>query len=119
MKKLLSFILILFLSLNLCACKKKIRSLILFNNNHITKETLLKKSNEFKAGKRIYFIFMTKKPLPTETIRIKIFKRTASARNSVTGLVYCKEFKLKKDNIYYYTDYIVLHNAGDYCMMIY
>ncbi len=108
------------LFLVISGCKpKKPKSVILFNKYPITKENFLNNSTEFDAQKRIYYVYMTEKGIRTDKIRIKIFKRDSKARDSITKLVYCKDFKMKYDNIYYYTDYIVLHSAGDYCMMVF
>ena len=120
MKKFLTLFLLFILMVALSGCKpKKPKAIILFNKYPITKENFLNNSTEFDTQKRIYYVYMTEKGIRTDKIRVKVFKRESKARDSITKLVYCHDFKMKYDNIYYYTDYIVLHTAGDYCMMVF
>lgn len=99
--------------------KKKPKAVILFNNVPITKENALDNRTSFQTGKRIYYILITKKELKSDTIRVKVYSRKASANNTRNSLVYCNDFRLNKDNVYYYTDYIVMNSAGEYNMAIY
>lgn len=122
MKKFLTIAAIIFVGLFLTACKPPTpHSIILFNKYPITKETFLNNSTEFDLDKRIYFVFMTEKPLNknNEKIRIKIYKRDSKANDFVSKLVYCKDFRLMKNDIYYYTDYFVMNEKGTFCMMVY
>lgn len=117
-KKILYFILFIFLFLSLSACEKQ-QSIILFNNLPITKENLLNNATEFSTEKRIYYVFITELPLKTNQIRVRIMKRDEKARNQAIKVVYSNDFKLYKDQVYYYNDYIVINEAGAYCMAIY
>lgn len=99
-------------------CSKP-KTMILFNQVPITKETLLNNSNEFIAGKRFYYIFITEKPLKTNFVRVRVLKRDDKARGEITKLYYSKDFRLYKDQIYYYNDYLVINEAGTYCMAVY
>lgn len=100
------------------ACSKP-DAMIFFNNAPITKENILNNSTEFSAGKKIYYLFMTQKPLNTEAIRVRILKEDEKAKYQATRIVYSNDFWLHKDQIYYYNDYIVINEAGYYCMLIY
>lgn len=113
-----TLLLILCLTLGLTACSNT-KTLILFNNAPITKENLLNNPTEFTAGKKIYYIFITEQPLKTNSIRVRIFKRDDKANSSITNVVYSNDFRLYKNQIYYYTDYIVMNEAGCYCMTVY
>lgn len=113
------FIVVFFLSVLLFTACDKHKSIILFNNNPITKENLLTNPTDFTAGKRIYYIFITEQPLQTNFVRIRILKRDEKANYETTKIVYSNDFRLNKDQIYYYTDYIVMHEAGFYCMYVY
>lgn len=117
-KKLVTLIFLIFIAFTLSGCHKP-RTIILFNRYPITKDNFLNNSTKFEADKRIYYIFITEKLLDSDLIRVRILKRDASANNEVTGLVYSNDFRMKKDQIYYYTDYIVLRESGNYCMAIY
>ncbi len=114
-KKLWYLVLILGASLCLCACDKP-TTMILFNQDPITKDNFLNNSNRFVAGKRIYYLFITQKPLKTEFIRIRILKRGEKADMAISKVVYSNDFKLTKDQVYYYNDYIVISSAGYYSM---
>lgn len=117
-KTFLSILIIVFLTLGLTACNKP-QALLIFNDNPITKENLLQNSSEFKVGKKFYYIFITEKPLETNIIRVRILKRDEKADYQPTKLVYSNDFKLNKDQIFYYTDYIVMNDTGYYYMLIY
>lgn len=117
----ISFILILLIAVTAVAmsgCAKQ-TSMILFNQYPITKENLLSNSSEFVQGKRFYYIFITQRPLDSSLIRVRILKREEKADFAASKLVYSNDFKPYKDQVYYYTDYLVLHETGYYCMQIY
>lgn len=117
-KKFLTLFLVFCSIFIFTACDKP-KSIILFNTNPITKENLLTNPTDFTAGKRIYYIFITEKPLQTDFVRIRILKRDEKANNEATKIVYSNDFRLTKGQIYYYTDYIVMNEAGSYCMLVY
>lgn len=117
-KKLLTVLSILFLAFISSACHRP-DTIILFNKYPITKDNLLENSSEFVAGKRIYYIFISEKPLETDSIRVRILKRDDKANYEAIKLVYSNDFRLNKDQIYYYTDYIVMNETGYYCMLVY
>lgn len=120
MHKKLIFTLLLFCSIFIFSgCGHPNHGIILFNKNPITKANLLNNANEFGIGNRLYYIFITEKPLKTNSIRVRILKRDEKANFQITKLVYSNDFRLSKDQVYYYTDYIVLHETGYYCMAIY
>lgn len=109
---------ILAFSLLLTGCDKP-KTMILFNRNPITKENFLNNSTEFPTGTKIYYLFITEKTLNTNIIRIRILKRDEKAGNQPTKIVYSNDFRMFKDQLYYYNDYIVINDAGNYCMLIY
>lgn len=116
-KKILIF-LVLFFAFTLCGCVKP-TTIILFNKEPITKENLLNNSSEFTVGKRIYYIFITEKPLETNEVRVRVLKKEEKADFEINKIAYSNDFRLNKDQVYYYNDYIVMHEAGYYCMAIY
>jgi len=117
-KKFIYLILFAFISLGLCGCDKP-TSMILFNKYPITKENLLTNASEFVAGKRIYYIFISERPLQTDMVRIQVIKREEKANMALGKIVYSNDFRLSKDQVFYYTDYLVIHEAGYYCMAVY
>ena len=52
-------------------------------------------------------------------VRIMVLKRDEKANFEPGKIVYSNDFRLNKDQIYYYNDYIVIHEAGTYCMAVY
>lgn len=115
---LLFFLLFTFCFLLLTGCDRP-KTIILFNKNPITKENFLNNSTEFPMGTKIYYLFITEKRLDTNTIRIRVLKRDEKAGNQPVKLVYSNDFRMFKDQLYYYNDYIVINDAGNYCMLIY
>lgn len=115
---LLLLILLIGLSIGLCGCSKA-KTIIVFNHDPITKENILNNANEFSKDKRIYYIFITEKKLPTTEIRIRVIKREEKANFSLGKIVYSNDFRLYKDQMYYYNDYIRINEAGYYLMAIY
>ena len=52
-------------------------------------------------------------------VRIKIYKRDEKANFSVTKVAFTADFKLNKDQVNYYNDYIVMHEPGYYYMAVF
>jgi len=117
-KKFVFLVLILCTSLALCGCNKP-SAMILFNKYPITKENMLENNTAFVAGKRIYYLFITQNPLKTKMIRVMVIKRDEKANFALTKIVYSNDFRLSSDQVYYYNDYLVIHEAGYYCMKVY
>lgn len=117
-KKIINTLIILFLVITTTACHRP-KTLILFNNEPITKENVLNNATQFIAGKKIYYVFMTEKKLDSNLIRVRILKKDGKVNIQPVSLIYSNDFRLNKDQLFYYSDYIVLNTAGDYCMVIY
>lgn len=117
-KKILNLLLIFFSLFIFCGCNKN-APIILFNKDPITRETLLNNSTQFVKGKRFYYIFITQKPLTVNSIRVRIYKRDEKANMNLSKMAYSNDFRLAKDNIYYYSDYLVMNEVGYYCMMVF
>lgn len=95
------------------------QAIILFNKNPITINNVLENATEFQTDKRIYYVFMSKKEIQPNVIRVKVYKRDAKARHQITKLAYSNDFKLNAGEVYYFSDYIIMHDGGEYCMMVY
>lgn len=100
------------------ACNKP-KTLILFNNEPITKENLLSNSTQFVAGKKIHYLFITEKKLTSNLIRVRVLKKEGKVNIQPINVISSNDYRLNKDQLFYYSDYIVLNTAGDYCMVIY
>lgn len=118
-KKLLTCFLLFLLPLFfLTACNKK-KAIILFNSNPITKQNLLENATEFVKNERFYYIFISEKPITSDRVRIRVFKRDPKANYQPTKLVNSNDYKLRKDQVYYYDSYLVINDAGEFCMVVY
>ena len=117
-KKLVLFILVIVFCFGLCGCDRP-KTIILFNNYPITKENLLTNASQFTAGKRFYYIFITEQKLDTNLIRVRVLKKDGKGKFGPVKLVYSNDFRLSKAQIYYYTDYLVLNETGDFTMYVY
>ena len=119
MKYLKIFTIIICLCLCLCGCKKKEEAGILFNKEPITKANVMNASRTFEAGQRIYYLFYTPEKLTTEFIRVQVFK---AADNSPVGgysIIWTCDYRIMKQNMYYYYNNFVLHNPGKYVMQVF
>lgn len=111
-------ILIFFVCIITSGCKKS-TTMILFNSNPITKETVLQNDVNFIVGQKIYYLFITEKQLPSTTIRVELRKKDEKTEFWGVKIVYGNDYRLYKDQLYYFNDYIVLHEAGHYYMLVY
>lgn len=114
-KIFLVFIFSLFL---FCACKYD-RGIILFNTQPITKENALHDSKVFKAGERVYYLFIAPKRMENKYIRVQIFKMTDKAPWGGNEVRRTKDYRLMKDERYYHSDYFVLYEKGRYVMQVF
>lgn len=104
-----------------CACDNE-KSVILFNKLPITSETISSKSNTniFKPDERIYYLVTLPKPVEKKLLLIQIFKLGGDIDERLGyELVWGKRVKLKDEQLYYYTDYVVLNKSGNYVMKVY
>jgi len=117
-KYIKTFLVLILICISVCGCKKE-ESGILFNKEPITKDNVLNASKSFEAGSRIYYLFYTSKKINKEFIRVQVFK--ASDKTHVGGYVILRtnDYRVMKDNDYYYTNYIVLYEPGRYAMQIF
>jgi len=118
MKQYFALILIIFSLFCFTGCDRN-ETVLLFNHNPITKETITNYSREFQAGEKIYYIFVTKKPLVSDIIQVKIMKMDEKVNYAPTKLAFADRYRLSKGQMNYYTDYVVFHEAGYYSMFIY
>lgn len=117
-KKIITLLFVMFFAISSTACSPP-KTMILFNNEPITKETILSNASQFTAGKKIYYLFITEKHLDTNIIRVRVLKKDGKVKMQPIVLVYSNDFRMNKDQLFYYNDYIVINDAGDYCMVIY
>lgn len=120
MKRFGLYIALVFLSVFLSGCVfDKEKPGILFNKDPISKDTVMNSSRHFEVGKPIYYLFYTPKKIETEFIRVQVFKVGDNIPRGGYKIVWTNEYRIMKQNMYYYYNYFVLHSAGSYMMQIF
>ena len=102
-----------------CACDKE-ESKILFNKHPFTSETITSTENVFKPGDKIYYLITLPQPVETKKLLIQVVK-VGGDKDERLGydLVWAKRVRLKDEQIYYFTDYVVFNQKGTYLMKVY
>ncbi len=121
MKKTLTLIFTLFLAIFTSACNSE-KSVILFNKYRFTQETITSNSNTniFKPGDRINYLVTLPKPIESKLLLIQIVKIGGDKQERYGyELVWGKTVKIRDEQVYYYTNYIVLNDPGAYIMKVY
>lgn len=95
------------------------RGMILFNTEPITKENALTDQINFQVGNRVYYLFIAPKRMKNDYIRVQVFKMIENAPWGGNEVVRTKDFRLMKDQRYYYTDYFTFHTTGKYVMQVF
>lgn len=113
------FFCVLFLLLTLLSGCVYDRGIILFNTEPITKENALMDEINFKAGSRVYYLFIAPKRMENKYIRVQVFKMVENAPWGGNEVVRTKDFRLMKDQRYYYSDYFTFHTPGKYVMQVF
>ncbi len=107
-----------------CACDTE-KAQILFNKQPFRQDTMLSGTNVFKSGERIYYLITLPHSVESKRLLIQVVK---TGGKTLTGdpadrlgydLVWGKHVKLKDEQIYYYTDYLVFYETGAYIMTVY
>ena len=113
------FLLLLVLSLFLFSGCVYDRGIILFNSEPITKENALTDEINFQVGQRVYYLFIAPKRMENKYIRVQVFKMVDNAPWGGNEVVRTKDFRLMKDQRYYYMDYFTFHQAGKYVLQVF
>lgn len=120
MKRFRIYIVLIFISMFLSGCVfDKEKSGILFNKDPISKDTVMNSSRHFEVGKPIYYLFYTPQKIETEFIRVQVFKVGDNIPRGGYQIVWTNEYRIMKQNMYYYYNYFVLHSKGSYMMQIF
>ena len=107
-----------------CACDME-QAQILFNKQPFRQDTMMSGTNVFKSGERIYYLVTLPHSVESKRLLIQVVK---TGGKTLTGdpadrlgydLVWGKHVKLKDEQIYYYTDYLVFNETGAYIMTVY
>ena len=93
---------------------------IIFNDVPFTAETAGNYKYSFLKGERIYWLFMSKKPIKAQFIGVQVVSANhKSGFTTISGVVYSHDYRINRDSPYYFTDYFVIHSPGHYYMQIF
>ena len=109
--KAVKFFLILFVSIVLTGCAYD-RGIILFNSVPITQNNALHDQKVFKVGSKAYYLFIAPKKMNNQLIRVQVFTMTDKSALGGNDVVRTKDFRLMRDERYYYTDYFTFWDKG-------
>lgn len=120
MKKFLLLSLIIFIFTTGFKFPYPFRCGIIFNKVPFTRETAETYTRVFNRGERIYWLFMSKRPIKAQFIKVQIFQvNDRGPWNTITGIVYTHDYRINIDSPHFFTDYVVLHSPGHYYMEIF
>jgi len=97
---------------------KREKPLILFNKNPINQDNVAEFCDTFNPHERIYYLITMPRQNHSRLLYMQILKLGKYDRIGYE-LVYGDLIRLKDEEQYYYTDYIVLGESGSYVMKIY
>lgn len=117
MKKFVLTLIVIFISAFCCACDNE-KSHVFFNTRPFDAKTVTNNTNIFKPNQRIYYLITLPKPVQTQRLLIQIVK-TGSNERLGYELVWGKQVKIRDEQIYYFTDYVVMSETGLYIMKVY
>ncbi len=116
MKKI--FVSIFFILFLATGCINK-NAVIIFNDEPFSRDNFNQVKTNFRQGEKIYYLFATKKDLTSPYIRVQV----SSVVDKTSYLFYrpywSGDYRLMKDEVNYYSDYVVIHSRGKYMMQIF
>jgi hypothetical protein len=72
----------------------------------------------FKPGQRVYYLILLPKTVHSRFLFIQVIKKGSADRLGYE-LYWADTVRLMDEQVYYYTDYIVLNERGTYVMRVY
>ena len=119
MKIIKQFSLFLLILLFLSGCAKHEHGLILFNSVPITQNNIVHDQKSFRADSRIYYIFIAPKKLTNDLIRVQVSKMTDKAPLGGYEVIRTNDYRLMRDERYYYTNSYTFYEKGRYLMQVF
>jgi len=116
--RFLRFLVILIFACVLTGCSYE-RGIILFNSVPITQNNALHDQKVFSPGAKVYYLFIAPKKMYNEYIRVQVFTLTDKGALGGEDVVRTKDFRLNRDERYYYTDYFTFWEKGRYVMQVF
>lgn len=116
--KLLKFFLTLLFCFILTGCRHE-KGLVLFNSVPITQNNALHDQKVFKEGAKVYYLFIAPEKMKNDLIRVQVFTMTDKGNLGGYDVVRTKDFRLMRDERYYYTDYFTFWEKGKYVLQVF
>ena len=116
--KIIKLLIIILLAGIFCGCTND-KGIILFNSVPITENNALHDQKVFQPGSKVYFLFIAPKKMQNDYIRVQVFTLTDKASLGGEDMLRTKDFRLMRDERYYYTDYFTLWDKGRYVMQVF
>ena len=92
---------------------------ILFNKYPITIDTVMGHEQVFERGTRIYYLVVMPQKIHSRFMYLQIVKKDNDYGRLGYKVYYGKDIRLKDEQVYYYDDYIVINQPGDYVMQVF
>ena len=118
MRKILFTVCILLIMIFTTACDDE-KPGILFNKYPITVDTVMGHEQVFEKGTRIYYLVVMPQKIHSRFMYLQIVKKDNDYGRLGYKVYYGKDIRLKDEQIYYYDDYIVINQSGNYVMQVF
>jgi len=116
MKKLI--IILILILFYITGCKER-NNIIVFNDEPFSKDNFYQVKSNFRAGTRVYYLVATSKKLKPPYIRVQVSNVTDKVHTLFYKPIWASDYKLMKDEVYYYTNYFVMQGKGKYLIQIF
>ena len=100
-------------------CIMNRNAVIIFNDEPFTRDNFNQVKTNFRQGERIYYLFATKKDLTSPYIRIQVSTVVDKTATLFYKPYWSGDYRLMKDEVNYYSDYVVIHSRGKFLMQIF
>lgn len=115
-KYLLIFCILIFI---VTGCGNFSKNVIIFNDEAFSKDNFNQVKTNFYAGERIYYLFASPDKFKVPYIRVQVSSVTDKVHTLFYKPIWSADYKLMNDEVYYYTNYFVLHQKGKYLVQIF
>lgn len=117
MKKLILLCFYLGLVILTTACEKKTQ--LFLNDEPITRNNVLEGQTAFALNSKIYYLLVSKKPLKADFIRVQVSQSSNKGPVDSYNIVWANDYKIIKQNVYFYHDYFVPNSRGKFLIQIF
>jgi len=116
MKKFI--IILIFLIFSVTGCQEK-KNVIIFNDEPFSKDNFTQVKTNFYQGQRIYYLFASPYEFKSPYIRVQVSTVVDKVHTLFYKPYWAADYRLMKDEVYYYTNYFVIHSKGKFLVQIF